>query len=335
MILDIPLLLLLIIIVALFFDYSNGTLDSSKIISGVVSTRVLTPKSALILSCVFTFLGAMLGTEVAITIGKGLINTELIINCKSLILATLLSALFWNYLMWYVKLPSSAAHTIIGGLIGASIVYAGFGCVNYYNLMFKVVIPLFLSSIAGFIAGYILITFLAWLTFKMKYRTANNTFKYLQILSTGFMALSHGSNSAQKTMGIITLSLLIFGQIDTLDIPLWVRLSCISAITIGQLSGGIRIIKTIGFKMFNMTPLHNFASQMSTSIIIVTCSFFGIPLSTANVISSSLLGTGAAAKLSNVKWNTAKQIVISWILTLPATIIFGGLIMYLFLIIGL
>ena len=332
---DIPILLVIIVGVALIFDYTNGAHDSANAIASVVSTKVLSPKAAVIMAGTLNFAGAFLGTHVAETIGKGIVKPEMISGCHTLLLAALFGAIFWNFLTWYIGLPSSSSHALIGGLMGAGIVYSGWGSLEYRSILEKVIIPLFLSPVSGFIAGYIFMLGLAWLTCRTRYKSANAVFKKLQIIAAACMALSHGMNDAQKTMGIIALALVIFHQIPVLYVPVWVKIACAAVIMMGTLNGGWKIIKTMGQKIFKMQPIHGFAAQSATAGVILSASMFGAPISTTQVISSSVLGVGSSKRISAVRWGVAGSMVLAWFVTIPASAAVGALCMFLLKTFGL
>ena len=332
---DIPILLVIIVGVALIFDYTNGAHDSANAIASVVSTKVLSPKAAVIMAGTLNFAGAFLGTHVAETIGKGIVKPEMISGCHTLLLAALFGAIFWNFLTWYIGLPSSSSHALIGGLMGAGIVYSGWGSLEYRSILEKVIIPLFLSPVSGFIAGYIFMLGLAWLTCRTRYKSANAVFKKLQIIAAACMALSHGMNDAQKTMGIIALALVIFHQIPALYVPVWVKIACAAVIMMGTLNGGWKIIKTMGQKIFKMQPIHGFAAQSATAGVILSASMFGAPISTTQVISSSVLGVGSSKRISAVRWGVAGSMVLAWFVTIPASAAVGALCMFLLKTFGL
>jgi inorganic phosphate transporter, PiT family len=332
---DVPVLLVIIIAVALVFDYTNGAHDSANAIASVVSTRVLSPRSAVIMSGTLNFAGAFLGTHVAETIGKGIIKPEMIYGCHSLLLAALFGAIFWNLFTWYIGLPSSSSHALIGGLMGAGIVSSGWNSLEYGSILQKVILPLFLSPVAGFAAGYILMLGLAWATLRARYKPANTIFKKLQVIAAAGMSLSHGMNDAQKTMGIISLALVIFHQIPSLYVPLWVKIACATVITAGTLNGGWKIIKTMGQKILKMEPIHGFAAQSATAGVIFAASLAGAPVSTTQVISSALLGVGSSRRFSAVRWGIAGNMVLSWFVTIPASALAGALCMLLLRLLGL
>jgi inorganic phosphate transporter, PiT family len=319
------LILILIVIIAVIFDYTNGVHDSGNAIAPLVSTKVMDPKQAVIMAAVLNLVGAFIGTEVAATIGKGIVNTDLIAGDLRLVLAALLGAIFWNVLTWVLGLPSSSSHALIGGLMGAAIAYQGWHSLNYTIILHKIIAPLFLAPVLGLLGGYLLMLLIAWLTFKRKPHKMNKLFKKLQIVSGGFMALSHGSNDAQKCMGIITLALFLSKSIPSFEVPFWVKLTCASAITIGTATGGWKIIKTMGNKIFKMEPIHGFTAQTSASLVIIGASFFGAPISTTHVMSSSIMGVGASKRASAVRWNVAGSMVFAWFVTIPAAAVVGAL----------
>jgi inorganic phosphate transporter, PiT family len=323
------LIIILIVIIAVVFDYTNGVHDSGNAIAPLVSTKVMDPKQAVIMAAVLNLAGAFIGTEVAATIGKGIVNMDLIAGDLRLVLAALVGAISWNVLTWILGLPSSSSHALIGGLMGAAIAYKGWASLNYTNILHKVVAPLFLSPVLGFIGGFLLMVIIAWITYRFKPHKMNKLFKKLQIFSGGFMALSHGSNDAQKCMGIITLALFLSKSIPVFEVPFWVKLVCALAITIGTATGGWKIIKTMGNKIFKMEPIHGFTSQISASLVILGASAFGAPISTTHVMSSAIMGVGASKRASAVRWNVAGSMVFAWFVTIPASAVVGALCYYL------
>ncbi|MEW6366958.1 MAG: inorganic phosphate transporter [Acidobacteriota bacterium] len=332
---EISWLLVVIIFAALAFDYTNGAHDAANAIATVVSTKVLSPRAAVVMSATLNFGGAMLGTRVAETIGKGIVDPKMILDSHCLLLASVLAAIAWNSFTWWLGLPSSSSHALIGGLIGAAVVECGWSVLQYRSILEKVVVPLFVSPLAGLIAGYFLMVLIAWLTHGLRYRTASAAFKRLQILTAGFMSVSHGSNDAQKTMGLITLSLLSYGLIPSLTVPLWVKLACAGAISLGTMTGGWKIIRTMGHKIFRMRPVHGFAAEIAASTVIFSASLFGAPISTTHVISSSVLGVGSAQRWTAVKWRVAGEMVSAWVFTIPCAAVAGALWMMLLGAIGL
>lgn len=325
---EVPLLLVLIVAIALVFDYTNGAHDSANAIATVVSTKVLSPKVAVSMAALMNMIGALLGTEVAATVGQGILHADMISGSQVLVLAALLGAIFWNILTWYFGLPSSSSHALIGGLIGAAVAYQGWQAPNYATIGEKVLLPLVMSPLAGFVGGYLLMLLLAWLTYSYRPRTMNLLFRRLQVLSAMFMAMSHGNNDAQKTMGIITLALFLFHLIPAFEVPLWVKLSCALAMTLGTATGGWKIIKTMGHKVFKMEPIHGFCAETSASLAIMSASLAGAPISTTHVISAAIMGVGSSKRFSLVRWGVAGQMVVAWVLTLPAAALVGGLCFY-------
>lgn len=316
---EIPLLLLLIILLSLFFDYTNGVHDSANAIATVVSTKVLTPKFAVAMAAALNLIGAFVGTKVADTIGKGIVNTDMVMGCQALVLAALIGAIVWNLITWYFGLPSSSSHALIGGLMGAAIAYGGWNTLHYRSIVEKVLVPLVFSPLSGFIGGYILMVILSRIFVNAHPRKTNNAFRKIQILSSAFMATSHGMNDAQKTMGIITLALFIFHMIPVMEVPLWVKIGCALAMAFGTSMGGWRIIKTMGHKIFKLEAIHGFAAETSAALVITAASAFGAPVSTTHTISSTILGVGASKRLSAVRWGVALNMVVAWVLTIPAS----------------
>ncbi len=332
--LEIPVLLLCIIIIALVFDYTNGANDTGNVIATVIATRALTPKQAVVMASLLNFAGAMVGNKVALTVGTGILTPTLIMNCRLLVLAALFGAIFWNIITLMLGLPSSSSHALVGGLIGAGIAYGGWGTLEYSSIFWKVVVPIFASPLAGFIVGYLATLGLNWACVKAKPKPANRAFRRLQILSSSVMAFSHGMNDAQKTMGMITLALFIFGMIPAIVVPLWVKIACATVIMLGTITGGWKIVKTIGTKFFRMEPLHGFAIQTAAALVIEGATHFGAPISTSHVISSAVLGSGSVRNISAVRWNMARRMLTAWGLTLPAAALMGALMFWLLQFLG-
>lgn len=315
---EIPLLLILIIIVALVFDFTNGAHDCANAIATVVSTKVLSPRVAVTMAALLNLGGALLGTEVAKTLGSGIVHPDVVMGSHILVLAALVGAIAWNCITWYFGIPSSSSHALIGGLIGAAVAHAGFSSLNGASILNKVLLPLIISPLAGFGAAFLLMWLIYWLCAKMQRRNVNRAFYRLQILSAGFMATSHGLNDAQKTMGVITLALLIFGQVDTVEVPLWVKLVCALAMAMGTAVGGWKIVKTMGHRIFKLEPVHGFAAETAAAMVITSASMMGAPISTTHTITASIFGVGATKRLSAVRWGVAGNLIVAWILTIPA-----------------
>ncbi|MGE3725245.1 MAG: anion permease [Candidatus Sericytochromatia bacterium] len=324
--LDPFLLLVCVVIFALVFDYINGFHDTANSIATVVSTRVLRPSQAVMMAAALNLFGAFLGVEVAKTIGKGMVSGASVTQVT--VLAALIGAIIWNLITWYFGIPSSSSHALIGALCGSAAAYSGFSALNLHGLMQKVFIPMIVSPTLGLIIGFLVMTSLYWMLVKAKPGFVNRWFSKLQLASAGFMALSHGSNDAQKTMGIITMALMSYygtpaGSHD-FQIPFWVVLSCALAMGMGTLAGGWKIIHTMGSKMIKLQPIHGFAAETSAAIMIMTASHMGMPVSTTHVISSSIMGVGASKRFSAVRWGIVGSIVWAWILTFPLSFVLGG-----------
>jgi phosphate/sulfate permease len=425
------ILLILVIAVALAFEYINGFHDAANAIATVVSTKVLTPRKAILYAAVLNFFGAFFGTHVAKTIGSGIVDKMAV--SQEVILCALLGAIIWNLITWIFGIPSSSSHALIGGLLGAAIVHNGFIVVNGKGLLEKVIIPMFASPFIGFLIGFAVMLTLLWMFAKWSPEKINKQFKRLQLLSAGVMAFSHGSNDAQKTMGIITLSLLTYwmatlghpgpndfcvkavpvdgavtvnlnefieadnsftkfekdvayvlstktGSEDQVTVefaykdgklafakdsgvkvnddsstitfthpllkageeyaftlksykfavPVWVIFICALTMALGTAAGGWKIIRTLGHKMIKLKPIHGFAAETTAASTILTCSFFGIPVSTTHIISTAIMGVGSTIRFSAVKWGLVGNIVVAWFLTIPVCAIFSAVLYRVF-----
>jgi len=322
------MILVAIVALALFFDYTNGAHDSANAIATIVSTKVLSPKVAVIMAAALNLAGAFMGEQVAKTIGSGIVNAEMVAGCQTIVLAALCGAIFWNLLTWYLGLPSSSSHALIGGLMGAAVAYSGLDALNFLSIFNKVIIPLILSPLAGFVGGYAIMVLLTWVFHKSKPRKVNALFRKLQIVSSAFMATSHGQNDAQKTMGIITLALFLSHEIPAIHVPFWVKISCALAMGLGTATGGWKIVKTMGHKIFKLEPIHGCAAETAAAMVITGASHFGAPISTTHVISTSVLGVGASKRLSAVRWGVAGNMVVAWIITIPASGLMAALVFY-------
>jgi PiT family inorganic phosphate transporter len=333
--LEIPLLLAVIILVALIFDFTNGAHDCANAIATVVSTKVMSPRSAVMMAAGLNLFGALLGEEVAHTLGSGIINTDMVMGCQPLVLAALIGAIAWNLITWYYGIPSSSSHALIGGLMGAAITHAGFSSLNGLSIFKKVLLPLVLSPLAGFAVSYAVMAIIMLIFWKTNRRSVSHYFEKLQILSSAFMATSHGLNDAQKTMGVITLALFLFHKIDTIHVPLWVKLICALAMAMGTAMGGWKIVKTMGHKIFKLEPVHGFAAETSAAMVITGASLMGAPISTTHTISACVFGVGSTKRLSAVRWGIAGNLIVAWILTIPASAFIAGVAFFLFELIGL
>ncbi|MDX2084826.1 MAG: inorganic phosphate transporter [Candidatus Melainabacteria bacterium] len=319
--------LVVIVFLALAFDFINGFHDAANAIATVVSTRVLSPKTAVIFGAVLNFGGALLGTEVAATVGKGLVDQQAV--TLETVFFALLASILWNLYTWYRGLPTSSSHALIGSLLGAAWFSSASGpkAIHLDAVFQKVLAPMVVSPLLGFMAGFILMGLLTWLVYRISILKIKQTFGKLQIVSAGLMALSHGHNDAQKSMGIIALALVTLYPGDGFQVPLWVIVSCAVAMGLGTLSGGWRIIRTLGSKMIKLQPIHGFAAETTAAGVIMAASHVGIPLSTTHVISSAIMGVGSTKRLSAVKWGVVARILWAWVLTIPATFAVSGLLM--------
>ncbi len=318
-----PELVVVIVILALLFDISNGWNDSANAIATVVSTRVLSPVQAVTLAASMNILGAFLTTAVAKTICKGIVAPTDIV--PAVVVGTLIASFGWNTLMTLFGLPVSASHALIGSLMGAAVAYGGVEILNLVGLK-KIFTALLISPIFGIFIGYGFMKLILNLFGSRPPGPLNKTFGKLQLLSAGFMALSHGSNDAQKAMGIITLALVSGGYLQSTDVPFWVILTCGLAMGLGTAMGGWRVIKTLGVKMLKLEPIHGFAAETTAMGIILGASHLGLPVSTTHVISTSIMGVGATRRLSAVRWGIAGKILMAWIFTLPACFIAAWLV---------
>ena len=340
---------LIVLLTALVFEYINGFHDAANAIATVVSTKVLTPRQAIALAAVFNLVGALMGTAVASTIGKGLVDTNVV--TMATIFSGLMGAIIWNLITWWFGLPSSSSHALIGGLCGAALASAG----DDWNVLHwattdakgaaaglwpKVVLPMISSPLLGFFGGAFLMFLLTIFVHRLRPRLVNNLFGKLQLVSAGLMAHSHGSNDAQKTMGIIALALFTgtkSGAFDELPawasflrtpdfvVDQWVVVTCALVMAAGTAAGGWRIIRTMGHKMVKLQPVHGFAAETTAALIIHYASVLGIPLSTTHAISTSIMGVGAVKRFGAVKWTVVERILWAWVFTLPVC----GLIGYL------
>lgn len=336
--------ILIVVIVALAFEYINGFHDTANSIATTVSTRVLSPRQAVVMAATFNLLGALAGVSVATTIGKGLVDTNYV--TIHTILSALMAAVLWNLLTWWLGLPSSSSHALIGGLCGAtlasaagnwqvirwSVTNATTGKVE--GLWHKVVIPMFVSPVLGIVVGFVMMAVLTVCLQKLTPRIINMVFGKMQLVSASFMGFSHGTNDAQKTMGIIALVLftatkdgtfsglpswLHFLQTPDFKVAVWVKVACALTMAAGTAAGGWRIIRTLGHKMVKLQPIHGFAAETTAATIIQVATHLGIPLSTTHVISTSIMGVGAMKRMSAVKWGIVGNMVWAWVLTLPVT----------------
>ncbi len=328
----IPLLLIAIVVFGLAFDFTNGFHDTANAVATVISTRVLPPAFAIIMCGVLNFAGALVSTNVAKTIAKGLIDTKSAsgIAFQEMILAAVLGAIVWNIVTWYFGIPNSSSHALIGGLVGAAFVYAGPHAVIWGGVLTKVVIPMVVSPIIGGIIAFVIMTLLYGLFARSKPGSVSSLFHNLQRISAAAVSFSHGQNDAQKTMGVITLALVAFHLLPNgknIHIPLWVVLSCATAMGLGTATGGWRIIRTLGTRIIRLEPINGFAAEASASLVIFGASLLGYPVSTTHVVSGSIFGVGIAKRASGVRWTVAQRMVATWVITLPAAAMVSGLLL--------
>src|SRR4051812_22232098 len=316
-------MLLAVIVLAVAFDYINGFHDTANAIATSVATRALAPAAAIAMATTFNFVGAFAGTAVAKTIGAGLVDEQT--TTQAVVAAALIGAIVWNLFTWRLGLPSSSSHALIGGLLGATIIAAGVGALKLDGIVNKVLVPLVSSPVIGFLGALVLMIVLYW-TFQMVHRrTLATVFRRLQVFSAGYMAFAHGSNDAQKTMGIITLALFSAGVIPTIEVPTWVIVISATALSAGTAVGGWRIMKTMGHRVVELEPISGFAAETTAASVIVGAAHFGMPVSTTHVISSAIMGVGTARGPKGVRWGVARSILVAWILTIPAAGIVSAL----------
>ncbi len=313
--------LIILIVLALGFDFLNGIHDSSNIVATMISSRALPPRWALTITAIAEFSGPFIfGVAVARTIGDEIVATGAI--TLAALIATLASAITWNLLTWFLGIPSSSSHALIGGLIGAVVASVGFSAIRLAGLE-KVLLALFTSPIIGFIFGWLITRIIMALCWNASPRV-NTYFKRGQIITAIALALSHGTNDAQKSMGIITLGLLTAGYIEKFVVPTWVIVLCAGMIALGTSVGGWKLIKTLGSRFYRIRPFDGFSAQLTSAIVILGASMFGGPVSTTQVVSTAIMGVGASERMSKVRWGVAGEIATAWLLTIPATALLGA-----------
>ena len=322
--LDMPVMLLLVIIFALVFDFINGFHDTANAIATPVSTRAISPKVAILGSAFLNFCGALLGTGVAKTIGGDIVKSASMVNANVLV-AALIAAILWNLVTWWYGIPSSSSHALIGGLVGAVAAASGFGALSLAGIE-KIFLSLIASPLIALVSGYLIMLALLWIFGRFAPSVLNRSFNKMQILSAAVMAFSHGSNDAQKAMGIITLALLSGGFIETFEVPTWVMFVCASSMALGTAAGGKKIIKTMGTNIFRMSPINGFAADLGAAMVISLATFFHLPVSTTHVISGSIMGVGSAKHVTAVRWTVAQNMLMAWVLTIPLSAAVGVLI---------
>ncbi len=312
-----------IILLALVFDFINGFHDTANAIATAVSTKALTLKMAIIIAAAMNFLGAIVSTNVAETIAKDIVRLDSVSYASVVMMAAILSAIIWNLITWYFGIPSSSSHALIGSLVGAALADAGASAVEIGGLE-KVVIFLIVSPLLALTVGYIMFSLFKLLFKRANLGKANHIFRRLQIFTAALQAFSHGTNDAQKSMGIITMALVTHGYLSEMSIPHWVQFLCALSMALGTSVGGWRIIKTVGTQIMKLKPVNAVAADLSSALIINVATRFGLPVSTTHVISSSIMGVGASNRLKGVKWSTAQRMVYAWFTTIPITIIISA-----------
>lgn len=340
-------ILVIVVLTALAFDYINGFHDTANAVATVISTGVLPARTAILMAAILNFVGALVSTSVADFISKSMVDlrgdtalqlfASLDVNPASgalvVVLAGLIGASVWNLVTWYFGIPSSSSHALLGGIVGSAWFSLGAEVVKTSGIQ-KALLMLFLSPLIGFIAAFFVMVIVTWVVRGVRPTPAKRAFRWLQLMSASLMAFSHGSNDAQKSMGVIALALMVSGYIapgDKVTVPVWVALACATAMMLGTASGGHRIIRTMGHKIIALQPVHGFAAETTAAAVIQTSTAFGMPLSTTHVISSCIMGVGASKRFSAVRWGVAGNIVIAWVLTIPVCALLAGMLAKLML----
>lgn len=324
------IIMLAVIVLALAFDFINGFHDTANAIATSVSTRALKPRTAIIMAALMNFLGALVFTGVAKTIGKDIADPTKLDNGLEILICALLAAIIWNLVTWWFGIPSSSSHALIGALAGAVYVGAGSDKVNWSGFI-NILEALILSPLIAFALGYIIMTLLKWIFASRSPHTVNKGFRTMQIVTAAIQSFTHGTNDAQKAMGIITFALVTAKYQSSMDhIPLWVKISAATAMALGTSIGGWKIIKTMGTKIFKIEPINGFAADISSASVIFGATLISLPVSSTHAITSSILGVGSAKRFSAVKWGVAGTIIISWIITIPISAVLSGLLFTIF-----
>ena len=314
-------LLLVTVVLALLFDFSNGWHDCANAVATVVSTRVLRPLTAVLLAGALNVAGAFFSTAVAKMIGGGIVFPDAITNV--VVAGAMAGAICWNLFTLILGLPTSSSHALIGGLVGAAVAHGGWAVVQFKGLN-KILEAMVLSPLLGFGMGFLIMALVSWSFFRVHRGVATKLFSRLQLVSASFMAFSHGANDAQKVMGVITLALVASGQLTSSEVPTWVIVSCALAMGLGTTVGGWRIIHTLGMKMVKLEPVHGFAAETGAATVLLFTAQFGLPVSTTHTITSSILGVGSTKRLSAVRWGVTTKILSAWIFTLPGAALLGA-----------
>lgn len=317
------MLIIGVVVLALAFDYVNGFHDTANAIATSVSTRALTPRVAVWMAAGLNFVGAMYSTGVAKTIGGDLVKSAQMVTQEA-IMAAMIGAIVWNLLTWWLGIPSSSSHALVGGVVGAMLVSHGADALNFGGIL-KIVASLILSPLAAMAVGFLIMSAIFWLFRNSMPTRVNSRFKRMQIISAAMMAFSHGSNDAQKAMGIITLALLSGGYINALEVPLWVKMAAATAMGLGTAAGGWKIIHTMGSKIFKLEPSSGFAADLNSSIVVFGATLMHLPVSTTHVVSGSIMGVGTAKRIHAVRWGVAQQMLMAWVLTIPLSAIVSAL----------
>ena len=321
---DRDLVLVIVVVTALAFDFTNGFHDTANVVATGISTRAVPPRTAVLGAAVLNFVGAFLSLKVAATVASGIVDADLI--TPTIVFAGLIGAISWNLATWWFGLPSSSSHALIGGVVGAALAAEGTKAVNGDGLLGKVIVPALVAPVLAFVVAGTAIVCAYWIIGRLRPGSVNRGFRGGQLVSGGLLALSHGTNDAQKTMGIITLALIANGSISSdASVPTWVVIVSATAIALGTYAGGWRIIRTLGTRIIKMDPAQGFATQSAGATVILASSHFGYPLSTTHTISGAVMGAGAAKRFSAVRWGVAGNIVTAWVLTLPAAGAIGAL----------
>lgn len=319
-------LIILIVLFGLIFDYTNGFHDAANVVSTVIATKVLRPLTAILMAAVLNTIGATQISGVAQTITTGLVQVDTVSQVA--VVCALVGAIFWNLLTWYFGIPSSSSYALIGGVIGASWMHEGMRSILWSGIAYKVFIPMIISPCVGFGLAFCILKVIQYCLHRGWFNHREKVFARLQIFSAGLVALSHGLNDAQKSMGVITLGLLAGGFIETAHIPFWVIIACAVFMGLGTASGGFRIIRTVGFEITALRPLQGFAAETGASFVILAASFLGMPLSSTHMIVGSVTGVGVAKEHGKVHWEIGKKMVVAWILTLPGAAVVSALVYY-------
>jgi PiT family inorganic phosphate transporter len=305
-----------VVVLALFFDFTNGFHDAANAIATTVSTRALTPRVAVVMAGLLNFAGAFISIKVATTIGKGIVNTNVVTT--QVVLAAVVGAIVWNLITWLLGLPTSSSHALIGGIAGAGIAAGGWAALQVGGVVDKVLIPSVLSVFIGIALAGALVLAILWIFRNRRQHKVNRGFRRWQVLSAAFVALTHGTNDAQKTMGVIALALLAANPGGTFHVPVWVIASSATAMAAGTYSGGWRIIRTLGRRVTHLDPYQGFGAETATAAVLFTTAHFGFPVSTTHTVSGSVLGAGAVRKFSAVRWGIVRSILVAWVVTIPA-----------------